>query len=168
MDENHDGSETVELEGYTVVRKEMFNRNEIWISFNPGKRERRIFIPKKCMSHLGNPPYVQLLVNPEEKKLVLMPLWRKKEGKGRHAARTAVMLIIGTEGSITAPCELLFKKLAGLAGWEDDPEAKYKVYGRAVKTDGGSPLLVFSLDETVFFIPTDTDPADNVAADEEK
>ena len=168
MEEKHDGIETVEFEGYTVVRKEMFNHNEIWISFNPGKRERRIFIPKKCMNHLGNPPYVQLLANPEEKKLVLRPLWRKKEGRGRHAARTAIILITGTEGSITVPCGLLFKKLAELAGWEDNPEAKYRVYGRAVKTEGGSPLLVFSLDETVFFIPMETEAADSPAVDEEK
>lgn len=168
MNEKLDGIETVELEGYTVVRKEMFKGNEIWISFNPGKRERRIFIPKKCMNHIGNPPYVQLLINPEEKKLVLRPLQQKKEGKGRHAVRTAITLITGTEGSITTPCELLFKKLAELIGWEDNPEAKYLVYGRAVESDGGSPVLVFSLDETVFFMPTETSSSDNPVISEEE
>ena len=164
MDEKHDGIETVELEGYTVVRREMFKCNDIWISFNPGRKERNIFIPKKCLNHIGNPSYVQMLVNPEEKKIVLRPLW-KRESR-RRAPRTGATLITGTEGSVIQQCGSLFRKLAALAGWDENSEVKHRVYGRTVETDGGSPILVFSLDETVFFIPEKTAPDSPVAKEE--
>lgn len=154
MDERN--METVNFEGYEIVGKEMFARNNIWISFNPGRKDHHIFIPKGCVKHLGNPPYVQMLVNPGGKQLLLRPLWRKKEGKGWHGIRTSITLITGSEGSIIKSCEPLFRKIAEIAGWEGNPDAKHRIHGRAAETDGGRPILLFSLDETDLFIPTET------------
>ncbi len=156
----------MELEGYTAVKMEAFRHNSIWISFNPEKDGYSIFIPKTCMKHMRNPPYVQLLVNPEEKQLLLRPLWRKKDGR-RCGVRTAVTLITGANGSVIKPYGLLYEKLARLAGWEDNPGARYRVYGRAVETDG-SPFLIFYLGETVFQVPMETTVSDCIVSGEEK
>lgn len=167
MDERN--IETMDLEGYQIVRREQFAREDLWIDFNPAKKDHHIFISKVCMKHLGNPPYVTMLINPEEKNLILRPRWRKKDGPGRHAIRTAITLITGPEGSIIKSCEPMFRKIAEIAGWEDSLTAKHRVYGRAFKTNSGSSLLVFSLDEAEVFISAgESAPASPVTEEENR
>ena len=79
-----------------------------------------------------------ILMDPEEKLLIIRPCWRKKEGKGWHAPRLSTKLITGPEGAIIKSCEPIFRKIAEIAGWEDELKEKHRIYGNAVNTDGSS------------------------------
>lgn len=118
--------------GYQVVRGEFFAHiYEPSITFN----QYKVSVNKACIRKLPDVDYVQILVNPDEKKLVVRPcmederdsfLWRTVEKKNPK--------------QIT--CKVFFAKVIQLMGW--NPEYRYKLLGRLIHSNG-EYLFTFDL-----------------------
>lgn len=128
--------DTFTYQGYQVVRGEFFAHNhEPSITFNNSK----FSVNAACLNKLPQINYVQILVHPEEMKLVLRPchedekdsfLWcgiNKKNGKRKPRHIT---------------CRMFFAKIVQLMDW--NPEHRYKLMGKLIQSNG-EYLIVFDL-----------------------
>ena len=121
-------------EGYQVVRSEFFAHiSEPSISFNNCK----VTLNTACLKKLPNVNYIQFLVNPETKKLVVRAcsedekdsfLWCNAKRKPRQIT-----------------CRIFFAKIVNLMGW--NPNYRYKMLGKVIKT-GMDYLILFDLNST--------------------
>jgi hypothetical protein len=126
-------------EGYQVVRGEFFAHiYEPSITFNMSK----VSVNKACLNKLSEVEYVQILVNPEEKKLAVRPcsedekdsfLWcsvNRKSGKRQPKQIT---------------CRVFFAKVIQMMGW--NPDFRYKLLGKLIRSNG-ELLFIFDLNAT--------------------
>lgn len=132
--------ETVEKEtsftyqGYQVVRREFFAHvQEPAITFN----RYQIYVNMACLRKMPQVDYVQILVNPETKKLVIRPcgeddkdsfLWRSNSKSGRRPKQIT--------------CRVFFAKIMELMKWR--PELRYKLLGKLIHSNG-EQLFLFDL-----------------------
>ena len=126
--------ENFSYDGYQVVRGEFFAHiNEPSLSFNLNK----INVNKASLKRLPDTEYVQILVNPEDKKLVIRPadedskdafLWCSIKGEKRQPKQ------------ITG--RVFFAMVVKLMGW--NPDYRYKMLGKLIRS-GEEKLLVFDL-----------------------
>lgn len=121
-------------DGYQVVRGEFFSHiYEPSITFNNCK----VSLNTACLNRLPDVSYVQILVNPEEKKLAVRP--SSDEEKDSFLWCTAKS-IKRKPKQIT--CRMFFAKIVQLMGW--NPNYRYKLLGKLVKS-GGEYLFIFDL-----------------------
>ena len=120
-------------EGFQVVRGEFFSHiYEPSITFNKNK----IALNTACIRKLPEVEYVQMLVNPEEKKLAVRPC--QEDEKDSFRWRSA--------GNKLKPkqitCKVFFAKIMSLMGW--NPNNRYKLLGKLIES-GGELLFTFDL-----------------------
>lgn len=120
-------------EGFQVVRGEFFSHiYEPSITFNNNK----IALNTACIRKLPEVEYVQMLVNPEEKKIAVRPC--QEDEKDSFRWRSA--------GNKLKPkqitCKVFFAKIMSLMGW--NPNNRYKLLGKLIES-GGELLFTFDL-----------------------
>ena len=128
-------------DGYQVVRGEFFAHiNEPSISFSQNK----IYVNKACLKRLPDVDYVQILVNPEERKLVIRP--------ADEDSKDAV-LWCKVKGSTKNPKQMTGRVFSAmivkLMGW--NPDYRYKLLGKIIRS-GNERLIVFDLTATETYI----------------
>lgn len=127
-------------DGYQVVRGEFFAHvYEPSIAFNNCK----VYVNTACISKLPNVDYVQILVNPDEKKLAIRPcnedekdsfLWcNSRNGKRKPKGIT---------------CRVFFAKIVQMMGWNSN--YRYKLLGKLIRS-GDEHLFVFDLAASEIF-----------------
>ena len=102
-------------------------------------KKYRLRIYKSTLHELGDPMYIQLLVNPEKKHLVIVPVDKKKSGDQT--------LIIGTNLNRSGQsCEvysmMFISKLCGITGKMDQGHS-YRVKGEVIPSQR---IALFYLD----------------------
>jgi len=127
-------------DGYQVVRREFFaHMYEPSITFNNCK----LSLNKACLTRLPDVDYVQILVNPEQKKLAVLPssedekdsfLWCSTRGEKRKPRQII--------------CRMFFAKVIQLMGW--NPDYRYKMLGKLIQS-GSEQLFVFDLTATEIY-----------------
>lgn len=132
-------------EGFQVVRGEFFAHTyEPSFSFNNYK----VSMNTACIKKLPNIEYVQILVNPEEKKLAVRPCTEDAKDSFRWC----------TSGKKRAPkaitCRIFFAKVFSLMDW--NPNYRYKLLGKLIRS-GGELLFVFDLKTPEIYVRTEKD-----------
>lgn len=120
--------EAFSFDGYQVVRSEFFAHiTEPSISFN----NCRVMVNTACLRKLPDVCYIQFLVNPDTKKMIVRActdddkdsfLWCTPKRKPRQIT-----------------CKIFFAKIVNLMNW--NPDYRYKMLGKVIKT--GTEYLVF-------------------------
>lgn len=127
-------------DGYQVVRGEFFAHvYEPSITFNNCK----VSLNTACINRLPDVDYVQILVNPEEKKLAVSPssedvkdsfLWCTAKSAKRKPKQIN--------------CRMFFAKVVQLMEW--NPNYRYKLLGKLIRS-GGDYLFIFDLTATEIY-----------------
>ena len=121
-------------EGYQVVRGEFFAHiYEPSFTFNSYK----VSVNTACIKKLPDIEYVQILVNPEEKKLAVKPCPEEAKDSFRWCSANSKKR---SPKQIT--CRIFFAKVIALMGW--NPNYRYKLLGKLLKS-GDDILFVFDL-----------------------
>jgi hypothetical protein len=121
-------------DGYQVVRGEFFAHTyEPSITFSNCK----VSLNTACLLRLPEINYVQILVNPDEKKLAVRPssedekdsfLWCSTKGEKRKPKQIT--------------CRMFFAKIIQLMDW--NPDYRYKMLGKLIQS-GNEHLFIFDL-----------------------
>lgn len=120
-------------EGYQVVRGEFFAHiYEPSFTFNNYK----VSVNTACIKKLPNFNYVQILVNPEDKRLAVRPCNEDEKDSFRWCSATSKR----SPKQIT--CRMFFAKVISLMGW--NPDYRYKLLGKLIQS-GDELLFVFDL-----------------------
>ncbi len=127
-------------DGYQVVRGEFFSHvYEPSITFNNCK----VYLNTACLKKLPEIDYVQILINPEEKKLAVRP----SNGDEKDS-----FIWCTTRNSKRKPkyitCRIFFAKVFQLMKW--NPDYRYKLLGKLVKS-GDEYLFIFDLTATEIY-----------------
>lgn len=133
-DENTIHDDAFSYDGYQVVRREFFAHvYEPSITFNNCK----VSLNTACLTRLPDVDYVQILVNPEAKKLAVRPSSEDEKDS---------FLWCTTKSSKRKPrqitCRMFFAKVIQLMDW--NPDYRYKLLGKLIKS-GSEYLFIFDL-----------------------
>lgn len=133
--------EDFSYDGYQVVRGEFFAHiNEPSITFNQCK----FSVNTACIKKLPMVQYIQILIHPEQKKLVIRPcnedakdsfLWYT-ESKGRRKPRQLT-------------CRIFFAKIVNLMNW--NPDYRYKLLGKIIRSND-TYLILFDLTAVEIYV----------------
>ena len=122
---------TFTFDGYQVVRGEFFAHvYEPSITLNNYK----VAVNTACIRKLPNVEYVQILVNPDTKKLAVRPCTEDVKDSVKWCTNKR------TPKQIT--CRVFFAKIISLMGWTT--HFRYKLIGKLIKA-GDELLFVFDL-----------------------
>ena len=135
--------DTFSYDGYQVVRGEFFAHiYEPSLCFN----RSRVYVNMGCLKRMQDVDYVQILVNAEEKKLVIRPAGEdEKDAFLWCSIRNAVR----RPKQIT--CRVFFAKIVHLMSWNAD--YRYKLLGKIIRS-GDEKLAVFDLNATEIYVRT--------------
>ncbi len=127
-----------DYQDYQVVRGEFFaHMYEPSLTFNKFK----VSVNAACIRKLPNVEFVQILVNPDEKKLVVKPCLEEEKDSFRWC------------NSIRKPkqikCTIFFAKIVNLMNW--DLNYRYKILGKLIRSEG-QLLFVFDLTTPEIYI----------------
>ena len=130
-------------EGFQVVRGEFFAHTyEPSFSFNNYK----VSMNTACIKKLPNTEYVQILVNPMEKKLAVRTCTEDAQDSFRWC----------TSGKKRGPkaitCRIFFAKVFTLMGW--NLNYRYNLLGKLIRS-GGELLFVFDLKTPEIYVRTE-------------
>lgn len=121
-------------DGFQVVRGEFFAHiYEPSFTFNNYK----VAVNTACIKKLPEFDYVQILVNPDNKKLAVRPC--KEDEKDSFRWCTAS----NKRSPKQITCRMFFAKVISLMGW--DPSFRYKLLGKLIRNSTGELLFVFDL-----------------------
>jgi hypothetical protein len=128
------GDDAFCYDGYQVVRREFFSHVfEPSITFN----NCRVSLNTACLNRLPEIDYVQMLVNPVEKKLAVRPSSENEKDS---------FLWCTTKGAKRKPkqitCRLFFAKVIQLMDW--NPDYRYKLLGKLIRSEN-EHLFIFDL-----------------------
>jgi len=133
------------FDGYQVVRGEFFAHTfEPSITFNDNK----VYVNTACVKKLPEIEYVQLLVHPEAKKVVVRPCTEDAKDSFRWCSATAKR----APKQIT--CRVFYAKLLTLMEW--NPKYRYKLLGKLIRSNN-ELLFVFDLNSPEIFVRKVTD-----------
>ncbi len=125
--------EDFSFEGFQVVRGEFFAHTyEPSITF----ADCKVYVNTACIRKLPERSYIQILVNPEKRKLAVRPCNEYEKDSFRWCSATEKR----SPRQIT--CKIFFAKVFTLMGW--DPKDRYKMLGKLIQT-GEEILFVFDL-----------------------
>ena len=135
------------LTGYEVVRGEFFAHTfEPSITFSNNK----VYVNTACIRKLPDIEYVQILVNQEQKRLVVRPCQEDARDSFRWCS----------SGNKRAPkqvtCRVFYGKILSLMNW--NASYRYKLLGKLIKSNN-ELLFVFDLTTAETFVSKTT--ADN-------
>lgn len=129
-------------DGYQVVRGEFFaHLNEPSITFN----NDRINLNSACINKLPNTKYIQFLVNPDEKNLVVKP---SSENVRDSIIWYSVNSKTGKKRPRYIKSRIFCGKLFSLMNWNSD--FKYKLLGKLICSNG-EYIFLFDLTSTEVF-----------------
>ncbi|MCD8105000.1 MAG: integrase [Lachnospiraceae bacterium] len=135
--------ETVPLDGYEVVRGEFFaHLYEPSFTFNNNK----ISVNTACIRKLPDTEYVQILVNPTEKKLAVRPCSESDKDSFRWCTASAKK-----RSPKQVTCRVFFAKIISLMDW--NMGYRYKLVGKLIRS-GGELLFIFDLKTPEIFVRT--------------
>ena len=127
-------------DGYQVVRGEFFAHTyEPSFTFNSSK----VSVNTACIKKLPDTDFVQILVNPDEKKLAERPCQEDEKDSFRWCSATAKR----SPRQIT--CRIFFAKVVSLMGWNSS--YRYKLLGKLIRSDN-ELLFVFDLTTPEIFV----------------
>ena len=127
-------------EGFQVVRGEFFSHiYEPSFTLNLNK----ISVNMACIRKLPDVEFVQILVHPEEKNLVIRPC--KEEEKDSFRWKTTGKKVMPKQ----VTCKVFFSKIYALMGWNLD--YRYKLLGKLIRSNG-ELLFVFNLNNPEIYI----------------
>lgn len=126
-------------DGYQVVRGEFFAHiYEPSFTFNNYK----VSVNTACIKKLPDVEYVQILVNPIEKKLAVRPCREEEKDSFRWCS----------SGKKRSPkqitCRIFFAKVISLMDW--NPNYRYKILGKLIRS-GNEILFIFDLTSPEIF-----------------
>lgn len=134
--------ESFSYDGYQVVRGEFFAHiYEPSFTFNDNK----VYVNTACIRKLPQTEYVQILVNPEEKKLAVRPCAEDEKDSFRWCSATS------KRSPKQISCRVFFAKVIALMEW--NPNYRYKLLGKLIKS-GEQLLFVFDLTTPEIFRKT--------------
>ena len=140
--------EPFSYEGYQVVRGEFFSHPfEPYVVLNRGT----VSVNPACIRKFPDMDYVQFMVNPEEKKLVIRPCPEDT----RDSFRWAAVGVDGGRRPKTISCKIFFGKVMELMNWNTD--CRYKILGKLICSNAES-LFVFALESAEAY-PRKNNPA---------
>lgn len=123
-----------DYDGYQVVRSEFFAHiSEPSITFNNCK----VALNTACMKKLKDVEYVQFLVNPIDKKLVVRAC--------TEDAKDAFLWCNNKRKPRQITCKIFFAKLVNLMEW--NPNYRYKMLGKIIRSTDDR-LIIFDLNAT--------------------
>ena len=132
-------------DGFQVVRGEYFAHTyEPSITLNTYK----LSVNRSCLNRLPNVDYVQVLVNPKEKKMVIRPSNEDEKGAFRWRVK-------GKIASRQVLCKVFFAMVMDLMEW--NPTYRYKLLGKMVMSKS-EYLYVFDLTEPEIYQRLPRDP----------
>ena len=132
--EVYNQSNAFSYDGYQVVRGEFFAHvYEPSITFN----NCTVSLNTACLNRLPEVNYVQILVNPEEKKLAVRP---SKENEKDSFLWCTAKSVKRKPKQIT--CRIFFAKVVQLMDW--NPDYRYKLLGKMIRS-GDEYLFIFDL-----------------------
>ena len=124
------------FDGFQVVRGEFFSHiYEPSITFNNNK----ISLNAACIRKLPEVEYVQMLVNPEERRIAVKPCREDEKDSFKWRSGNGTKL---KPKQIT--CKIFFAKIMSMMGW--DPINRYKLLGKLIESNG---VLLFSFAQTL-------------------
>lgn len=133
-------NESFTYDGFQVVRGEFFSHiYEPSFTLNQNK----ISVNMACIRKLPDVEYVQILVHPEEKNLVIRPC--KEEEKDSFRWKTTGKKVSPKQ----VTCKVFFAKIYALMGWNLD--YRYKLLGKLIRSNG-ELLFVFNLNNPEIYI----------------
>ena len=110
------------FDGFQVVRGEFFAHTyEPSVTFS----DYKVYVNKACIKKLPDFNYVQILVNPEQKKMAVRPCEEEEKDSFRWCSATEKR----NPKQIT--CKIFFAKVFTLMGW--DPNDRYKLLGKLIR-----------------------------------
>lgn len=122
------------LNGFQVVRGEFFAHTyEPSITF----ADCQVYVNTACIRKIADFDYIQILVNPEKKKLAVRPCDESEKDSFRWCSSTDKR----TPKHIT--CRIFFAKVFTLMGW--NPNNRYKLLGKLISSNNQF-LFIFDLD----------------------
>ena len=122
------------FDGFQVVRGEFFSHiYEPSITFNNNK----ISLNAACIRKLPEVEYVQMLVNPEERRIAVKPCREDEKDSFKWRSGNGTKL---KPKQIT--CKIFFAKVMDLMEW--DPKYRYKILRKLIRTKEES-IFVFDL-----------------------
>ena len=108
-------------------------------------KKDRIRIYKRTLHSIGDPEYIQLLINPENHTLAI---WRSNRFDLR--AYRLPRIKVGDKQSFEITSKYLMKSLLGMCNiWQDNK--LYRVYGEIIQNDG---IIQFNLMKAVIVCET--------------
>lgn len=129
-------------DGYQVVRGEFFAHvYEPSFTFNNYK----VSVNTACIKKLPDFNYVQILVNPEDKRLAVRPCKEDEKDSFRWCSATSKR----SPKQIT--CRMFFAKVISLMEW--NPNYRYKLLGKLIRS-GGELLFIFDLNNPEIYQKT--------------
>lgn len=134
--------EVVDLAGYQVTKAELFAHSRepaitIW--------DNRLKFNMACLRRFPGVTHIQILINPDEKRLIIRPCdadapdslrWAKGGGKKELSNRDL-------------QCKVFAAKLFDFMNW--DPQYRYKIMGKPASCDG-EVLFLFKLNDFELFV----------------
>lgn len=121
------------FDGFQVVRGEFFAHTyEPSLTF----ADCKVYVNTACIRKLPDYDYVQMLVNPEQKKLAVRPCHEDEKDSFRWCSATSRR----SPKQIT--CKIFFAKVFTLMGW--DPKDRYKLLGKLIRSKN-ELLFVYDL-----------------------
>jgi hypothetical protein len=127
-------------DGYQVVRREFFAHTyEPSITFNNCK----ISMNAACLNRLPDVDYVQILVNPNDKKLVVRPSGEDEKDSFPWCSTKNTK-----KKSKQITCRMFFAKVVQLMDW--NPDYRYKLLGKLIRS-GDDHLFIFDLTDTEIY-----------------
>lgn len=134
--------EVVDLAGYQVTKAELFAHSRepaitIW--------DNRLKFNMACLRRFPGVTHIQVLINPDEKRLIIRPCdpdapdslrWAKGGGKAELSNRDL-------------QCKVFAAKLFDFMNW--DPQYRYKIMGKPASCDG-EVLFLFKLNDFELFV----------------
>lgn len=134
------------FDGYQVVRREFISHR-----FDPAMtiRGNSITFNNACISKLENATYIQFLINPTEKKLIIRPC---DEG-ARDAIRWCIVKS-DKRKSRQITCRIFSERLYEMMGW--DSVYRYRLQGMKIRYQG-EQMYLFDLSSNECFLPQKKD-----------
>lgn len=134
--------EVVDLAGYQVTKAELFAHSRepaitLW--------QNRLKFNMACLKRFPGATHIQVLINPEEKRLIIRPCepdtpdslrWAKGGGSKELSNRDLM-------------CKVFAARVFDLMGW--DQQYRYKILGKPATCDG-EVLFLFKLNDFELFV----------------
>lgn len=140
-----------DFRGFEVARSQFFDTtNKMCVTFD----NRGVQFSTTCVRKLENKQYIEILVHPIKKLIVI----RNSDKKVRNAVKWAKIDSLGNVVAKKIPGAAFMPTLYELFGWNTD--LKYRIRG-VKKQKGNINLMIFDIKDAMVFVPQTTDDTNN-------